>query len=90
MEYVDVLDSSGRPIGKMKPKSEVHRDGDWHGAAHLWILNREGQILIQRRSPTKENWPRILQSGCRGKKSGIALALGRAGVDVAVKLPPER
>ena len=46
MEYVDVLDSSGRPIGKMKPKSEVHRDGDWHGAAHLWILNREGQILI--------------------------------------------
>jgi hypothetical protein len=61
MEYVDVLDSSGRPVGKMKPKSEVHRDGDWHGAAHLWILNREGQILIQRRSPTKENWPRSVR-----------------------------
>jgi isopentenyldiphosphate isomerase len=54
-----VLDSSGRPVGKMKPKSEVHRDGDWHGAAHLWILNREGRILIQRRSPTKENWPNL-------------------------------
>ncbi len=54
-----MLDSLGRPVGKMKPKSEVHRDGDWHGAAHLWILNREGQILIQRRSPTKENWPNL-------------------------------
>jgi hypothetical protein len=59
MDYVDVLGSSGRSVGKMKSKSEVHRDGDWHGAAHLWILNREGQILIQRRSPTKENWPNL-------------------------------
>jgi len=57
MEYVDLLDSSGRPTGRRKPKQEVHRDGDWHGAAHVWILNTKGQILIQRRSPTKENWP---------------------------------
>ncbi len=52
-----MLDWSGRPTGKRKPKPEVHRDGDWHGAAHVWILNTKGQILIQRRSPTKENWP---------------------------------
>lgn len=59
MEYIDPLDSLGRPTGKRKPKPDVHRDGDWHGAAHVWILNTKGQILIQRRSPTKENWPNL-------------------------------
>jgi isopentenyl-diphosphate delta-isomerase len=59
MEYIDLLDSLGRPTGKRKPKPDVHRDGDWHGAAHVWILNTKGQILIQRRSPTKENWPNL-------------------------------
>jgi isopentenyl-diphosphate delta-isomerase len=92
MEYVDVLDSSGRPVGKMKPKSEVHRDGDWHGAAHLWILNREGQILIQRRSPTKENWPNLWDVSVAGHISAgegpVEAALREAQEELGVTLVP--
>jgi isopentenyl-diphosphate delta-isomerase len=80
MEYVDVLDSSGRPMGRTKPKSAVHRDGDWHGAAHLWILNTKGQILIQRRSPTKENWPNLWDVSVAGH-----LSSGEEPVEAAIR-----
>src|ERR1700674_3932279 len=80
MEYVDLLDSSGRPTGRRKPKSEVHRDGDWHGAAHVWILNTEGQILIQRRSPTKENWPNLWDVSVAGHVSA-----GEGPVETAIR-----
>jgi isopentenyl-diphosphate Delta-isomerase len=92
MEYVDVLGSSGRPVGKMKPKSEVHCDGDWHGVAHLWILNREGQILIQRRSPTKENWPNLSDVSVAGHISAgegpVEAALREAQEELGVTLVP--
>jgi isopentenyl-diphosphate Delta-isomerase len=92
MEYVDLLDSSGRPVGKMKPKSDVHRDGDWHSAAHVWILNREGQILIQRRSPTKENWPNLWDVSVAGHISAgerpVEAALREAKEELGVTLAP--
>ena len=78
MEYVDLLDSSGRPTGRKKPKPEVHRDGDWHGAAHVWIRNIAGQILIQRRSPTKENWPNLWDVSVAGHISAGEEALEAA------------
>jgi isopentenyl-diphosphate delta-isomerase len=76
----------------MKPKSEVHRDGDWHGAAHLWILNREGQILIQRRSPTKENWPNLWDVSVAGHISAgegpVEAALREAKEELGITLDP--
>jgi isopentenyl-diphosphate Delta-isomerase len=80
MEYVDLLDSSGCTVGKMKPKSAVHRDGDWHGAAHVWILNTMSQILIQRRSSTKENWPNLWDVSVAGH-----LSAGEAPVEAAIR-----
>jgi hypothetical protein len=29
-EYLDVVDENNHLTGQTKPKSEVHRDGDWH------------------------------------------------------------
>lgn len=56
-EYVDVLSEAGIPTGITKPKSAVHRDGDWHLAAHVWIVTPEGRLLLQRRALVKESWP---------------------------------
>lgn len=54
MEYFDVLNERGEKTGKVKLRSDVHRDGDWHAAVHIWILNSEGELLMQRRSPIKD------------------------------------
>ena len=55
MEYFDVLDENGNKTGKLKLRNEVHRDGDWHRGVHVWIINSFGELLLQRRSPNKEN-----------------------------------
>ncbi len=55
-ELFDVLDADGRPTGLAKPRGEVHRDGDWHGALHIWVggIGDDGVpfVLFQRRSLT--------------------------------------
>ncbi len=53
-ERFDVLDRQGRPTGATKPRSAVHRDGDWHRAVHVWIVDAEDRVLLQRRSPAKD------------------------------------
>lgn len=57
MERLDLLTSAGVPTGQTKPKAAVHRDGDWHLAVHIWIQRPDGALLMQRRSPQKENDP---------------------------------
>ncbi len=53
-ERFDVLDEAGRPTGETKPRSAVHRDGDWHRAVHVWIVDAEDRVLLQRRSRAKD------------------------------------
>ena len=53
-EQLEVLDESGEPTGEVKPRGEVHRDGDWHRAFHLWVVHPDGCVLLQRRSRQKD------------------------------------
>ena len=68
-EYFDLLDENGERIGKTKLRSEVHRDGDWHKAVHIWIINNKGDILLQRRCATKDSNPNMLDISSAGHLS---------------------
>ena len=68
-EYFDLLDENGNKTGKTKLRSEVHRDGDWHRAVHIWIINDKGEFLLQRRCPTKDSHPNMLDISCAGHLS---------------------
>ena len=68
-EYFDILDENGNKTGKTKLRSEVHRDGDWHRAVHIWILNGRREVLLQRRCPTKDSNPNMLDVSCGGHLS---------------------
>lgn len=57
MELFDVLDAAGRPTGETKPRSQVHRDGDWHRSFHLWLVKERRYVLLQRRSDKKDLEP---------------------------------
>ena len=50
MDNFDVLDGKGNPTGKIKRREDVHRDGDWHRGVHVWIINSNNELLIQKRS----------------------------------------
>ncbi|CAN5776353.1 hypothetical protein BH23CHL2_BH23CHL2_16650 [soil metagenome] len=77
-ERFDIYDAEGRPLGRSKPRGEVHRDGDWHRSLHLWIWGTEAGkpfVIFQRRSMTKDTWPGALDVAVGGHfRSGESLA----------------
>ena len=56
-EYYDILDKNGNKIGLTKARSLIHKDGDWHRASHVWIINSNNELLISLRSLTKDIFP---------------------------------
>ena len=68
-EYFDILDENGNKTGKNKLREEVHKDGDWHKAVHIWIINNHGEVLLQRRCATKDSNPNMLDISVAGHLS---------------------
>ncbi|XP_022147163.1 nudix hydrolase 3 isoform X2 [Momordica charantia] len=57
-EHFDVLTKAGERTGVSKPRRDVHRDGDYHRAVHVWIFAENTQeLLLQRRADCKDSWP---------------------------------
>jgi isopentenyldiphosphate isomerase len=74
-----LLDDDGEPTGATKARGLVHRDGDWHGALHIWAggVDSDGEsfVLFQRRSLTKDTWPGALDVAVGGhRRAGESLA----------------
>ncbi|KAK8308303.1 hypothetical protein V6Z11_D02G048100 [Gossypium hirsutum] len=58
VEYLDVLTKIGKKTGVFKPRGDVHRDGDYHKAVHVWIFAQSTQeLLLQKRADCKDSWP---------------------------------
>lgn len=80
MELIDILTPDGEPTGVVKDKRLVHRDGDWHRAAHLWIVASDRRVLLQRRSDTKENFPSLWDISVAGH-----ISAGERSIDAIVR-----
>ena len=65
-EQIDVLGKEGNFTGVKKSKSEIHKSGDWHRGAHIWLMNSKKELLIQRRSPLKVNYPNFWDISAAG------------------------
>ena len=51
-ERVVLVDTDDRPIGQME-KMEAHRKGLLHRAFSVFVFNKSGELLLQRRAPHK-------------------------------------
>ncbi len=58
-EYFDVLNSKGEYTGKTESREKCHKEGLWHKAVVVFIVNSRGQILLQKRSSNKKMWPNM-------------------------------
>lgn len=66
-EYFDVLNEIGAKTGIVKARNNVHRDGDWHRAVHVWIfVQSTANVLIQKRAACKESWPNLWDISAAG------------------------
>ena len=64
-ELFDVVDADDRVIGQAT-RGEVHARGLLHRAAHVFVFNSGGQLLLQQRSATKDAYPLCWTSSCSG------------------------
>jgi isopentenyldiphosphate isomerase len=68
-ELFDVIDLTGAPTGVTKRRADIHRDGDWHRAIHVWIFGRDDGgpfLLLQRRGLGKDTYPGMLDTTVGG------------------------
>lgn len=93
-EHFDVLNPDGTKTGRTKARSEVHRDGDWHRAVHVWILCAPtGEVVLQRRAPTKDAWANLLDISTAGHVSAgdepLPTARRETAEEIGLALPDE-
>lgn len=70
-DLLDILDDSGSLVGHAS-RTEAHARGLWHRTAHVWVVippvreGSEGALLFQRRSPSKDVAPNLLDVSVGG------------------------
>lgn len=57
VELVAAIDQDGKPLQAQYSRTEAHRKGIWHRSVSIFVLNRYGEILIERRSDHKDLFP---------------------------------
>ncbi len=92
-ELFDVVDERGRPTGETRRRADVHRDGDWHRAVHVWIIGFDGDepfILFQRRSGGKDTWPDMLDATAAGHlRAGESVAGALREIEEELGIVPD-
>ena len=61
-----------------KARGDVHRDGDWHRSVHIWLIDEEDRMVLQRRSEHKDTHPGLLDVSCAGHITGDDSVLSTA------------
>ena len=56
-EILEVLDEEGNDTGETKERGRIHQKELYHPVADVWIYNREGELLMQKRSQNKDIRP---------------------------------
>ncbi|MGO9199657.1 MAG: NUDIX hydrolase [Limisphaerales bacterium] len=64
-EIFDVVNEADEVVGRA-PRSEVHRLGLLHRAAHVLVFNSRGEVFLQKRSLNKDRQPGLWDSSASG------------------------
>jgi len=64
-ELIDLLNKQGKIIGTVD-KAVAHKEGLWHRSVHLWIVNEQNEVLLQKRAKTKKFFPNVYDVSVAG------------------------
>ncbi len=64
-EKFNLIDEQGNIIGE-ETREKIHRKGLLHREIHVWLFNKKGEILFQRRGPNKDTFPNLLDASSGG------------------------
>jgi isopentenyldiphosphate isomerase len=80
METIDILTPDGEYTGRVEPRTVVHSLGLWHRTVHIWIVNDDRDILLQKRALIKQTHPGLWDVSCAGH-----ISAGETSLDAARK-----
>ncbi|CAA2977942.1 nudix hydrolase 3 [Olea europaea subsp. europaea] len=93
-ERLDVLTRTGQKTGISKPRGDIHRDGDYHRAVHVWIFSEGTQeLLLQQRAECKDSWPGLWDVSSAGHisagDSSLVTARRELHEELGITLPKD-
>jgi len=65
LELLATVDRDDQPLNPVD-RATIHRENLLHRAVHIFILNRRGELLLQKRSYRKDKFPRRWDSSAAG------------------------
>lgn len=94
-ELFDILTPDGKRTGALRRRCDVHRDGDWHGSVHIWVireLDGDVEVLVQKRSEMKDSYPGCYDAAATGHidagEDALRAALRELGEELGIVAKP--
>ncbi|CAN0095403.1 unnamed protein product [Pylaiella littoralis] len=79
-ESLSRLTEPPRPAGFRKARGLVHADGDWHRSVHIWLHTSKGELVLQKRSASKDTFPGLWDVSVGGH-----VTAGEGSLETAIK-----
>lgn len=57
MELIDIVDENNNLTGQVMDRKEAYEKGLWRRTVSCWIMNKKGEILLQKRTKNKQRNP---------------------------------
>jgi len=64
-EKLNVIDEQGNILSE-ELREKIHREGFLHREVHVWLFNKKGEVLFQRRGIHKDTYPNLLDASAGG------------------------
>ena len=64
-ELLEVVDENNQVIG-IADRQEMHKKGFRHRSVHIFIFNPQGNLYLQKRSPSKDQYPEHWDTSAAG------------------------
>jgi len=92
-ELFDELDDNGEFTGKTIGRDLAHKNGNYHRAVVLYLVNSRKQVLLQRRSFSKKKWPGYWDVTSGGHvdagELGLMSAIRELEEELGIKVKPQ-
>lgn len=92
-EKLYILDENKNKIAESKMYEEIHREGILHLCVHVWVLNSEKQLLLQKRSKYVRVYPEYWDNSASGHvmfdQTSLEAAQKETREELGLDLSPE-
>lgn len=91
MEMVDKLNNKRQSLNKATERLEKI-DGEYRQSVHTWIMNSNGEFLIQKRTPNKRTFPNKWSQTGGGVDEGettLEAALRECSEELGISINPD-